>query len=77
MKFRENFRFAYWLFGLIVVILMIVLGLFLLFSDYFDYIQWSLRIAFGLFLLSLGAFRIVNILLKLKRQKDEDENEEE
>jgi hypothetical protein len=74
MSFRESLKFAYWIFGLIVVILMIVLGLFLLFSDYFNYIQWNLRIAFALFLLSIGAFRIVNIMLKLKRRNDEKEN---
>ena len=77
MNFRENFKVAYRIFGLIVVLLMIILGLFLLFSDYFDYLQWNLRIAFALFLIALGTFRIVNMLLKLKRQKEKEEDEEE
>jgi hypothetical protein len=74
MNFRERFIIGYRIFGLIVVLLMIVLGLFLLLSDYFNYLPWNTRIAFALFMLSLGAFRIVNMALKYKRQKDEEEN---
>jgi len=74
MSFRENFAFGYQIFGLIVVLLMIVLGFFLLFSDYFNYLPWNLRISFALLMLSVGTFRIVHIVLKYKRQKDEEEN---
>jgi uncharacterized membrane protein len=74
MNFRESFRVGYQIFGLIVVLLMIVLGLFLVFSDYFDYLGWNVRIAFALLMFSVGGFRIVNIVLKFKRQKEEEEN---
>jgi len=74
MSFREKFAYGYRIFGLIVVLLMIALGAFLLFGDYFDYIPWNIRIAFALLLLSVGAFRIVNIGLKYKREKDEKED---
>lgn len=77
MNFGDKFGVAYKIFGLIVVILMIVLGLFLLFSDYFNYLKWNIRIAFALFLISLGAFRVVNILLKSRKQKDKNGDDEE
>ena len=73
MSFGEKFTSGYRIFGLIVVLLMIALGAYLLFGDYFDYIPWNMRIAFALLLLSVGAFRIVNIVLKYKREKDEME----
>ena len=75
MNFRERFIVGYRIFGLIVVLLMIVLGLFLLLSDYFNYLPWNTRIAFALFMLSMGAFRIVNMAVKYKRQKDEEKND--
>ncbi|MBN1415322.1 MAG: hypothetical protein JW973_09495 [Bacteroidales bacterium] len=75
MNFREKLKVAYRIFGLIVVLLMIVLGLFLLFSDYFGYLQWNIRIAFALFLIALGTYRIVSMLVRLKRQKEENEAE--
>jgi hypothetical protein len=74
MSFREKFAAGYRIFGLIVVILMIALGAFLLFGHYFDYVPWNIRIALALMLLSVGAFRIVNIGLKYKREKDEKED---
>ena len=73
MSFKEKFAYGYQIFGLIVVLLMIALGAFLLLGDYFDYIPWHLRIAFALLLLSVGAFRLVNLWLRYKRNKDEKE----
>jgi hypothetical protein len=74
MSFREKFANGYRIFGLIVVLLMIALGAFLLIGDYFDYVPWNIRIAFALLLLSVGSFRIVNIVLKYKRDKNEKED---
>jgi uncharacterized protein YacL len=74
MSFREKFAVGYRIFGLIVVLLMIALGAFLLLGHYFDYVPWNIRIAFALLLLSVGAFRIVNIGLKYKKEKDEKED---
>jgi hypothetical protein len=75
MNYKEKFLLAYRIFGLIVVLLMITLGLFLLFSDYFKYLSWEVRIAFASMLILIGAFRIVNMWIKYKRQKDEKEFE--
>jgi len=75
MSFGEKFASGYRIFGLIVVLLMIALGAYLLFGDYFDYIPRNTRTAFALLLLSVGAFRIVNIVLKYKREKDEMEDQ--
>jgi hypothetical protein len=74
MSFREKFALGYRIFGLIIVLLMIALGAFLLAGDYFDYVPWNIRIALALLLLSVGSFRLVNIVLKYKRYKDEKED---
>jgi len=74
MSFREKFASGYRIFGLIIVLLMIELGAFLLLGDYFAYVPWNIRIAFALLLISVGAFRVVNIVLKYKREKDEKED---
>jgi divalent metal cation (Fe/Co/Zn/Cd) transporter len=74
MSFREKFAFGYQIFGLIVVLLMIALGAFLLLGNYFNYIPRNVRIAFALLLLSVGAFRIVNLWLRYRRKKDEKDD---
>jgi len=74
MSFREKFAFGYQIFGLIIVLLMIALGAFLIVGDYFDYVPWNIRMAFALLLLPVGIFRLVNIVLKYKREKDEKED---
>ena len=75
MSFGEKFASGYRIFGLIVVLLMIALGAFLLLGDYFDYVPWNIRIAIALMLISVGTFRVVNIVLKYKREKDEKEDQ--
>lgn len=63
----------YWWFGLIIVSLILLLGILLIFSNYFVYVPINYRIIFGGLIISYGAFRLVGIILKSKKQDDEDE----
>jgi hypothetical protein len=75
MNLLNNFKFIYWIFGLVVVALIIVLGCYVLFSDYFSYIPWNFRVIFAFLILSIGTFRLVNVIVKYKRNRYEDEDE--
>lgn len=73
MKIFTNPAFIYWVFGIIIVVLLLVFGLTLLTSNAFSYIPINYRIIVGLFILSYGAFRLVNIYYKYKSNRDEEE----
>ena len=60
------------LFGLIIVLLILLTGLVLIFSSYFDYVPKNIRIVMGFLIIAYGSFRLVNIIIKLKNQSDED-----
>jgi hypothetical protein len=75
MNLLNNFKLIYWIFGLVVVAIIIVLGCYVLFSDYFSYIPWNYRVIFAFLILSIGTFRLVNIFVKYKRNRNEDEDE--
>jgi ascorbate-specific PTS system EIIC-type component UlaA len=64
------------LFGLIIVVLILLTGIVLLFSSYFEYIPKNIRIVLGFLLISYGSFRLVNIIIKSKKQSDEDTSNE-
>ncbi len=49
------------------------MGLFLLFSPYFENIPFNYRIIFALLIISYGSFRLIGIILKTKNDKDETE----
>jgi hypothetical protein len=74
-KIQPNFGSIYRIFGLVVVVLLIFLGFSLIFSKYFQYIPSNLRFFIGVFVVSYGAFRLVNIILKFKNQTNEDDEE--
>jgi hypothetical protein len=63
----------YKLFGIIIVVLILLMGLFLLFSPYFENIPFNYRIIFALLIISYGSFRLIGIILKTKNDKDETE----
>jgi hypothetical protein len=60
------------LFGLIIVVLILLTGIILVFSSYFDYIPKNIKIVMGFLLISYGSFRLVNIIIKSKKQSDEN-----
>jgi hypothetical protein len=60
------------LFGLIIVLFILLIGIGLIFTNYFDNIPKNIRIVLGILLLVYGSFRLVNIIIKLKNQSDED-----
>lgn len=60
------------LFGLIIVVLILLTGLILIFSSYFDYVPKNIRIVMGFLLIAYGSFRLANIIIKQKKQSDED-----
>jgi hypothetical protein len=72
MKLNSNLAKYYWIFGLLVVILLIVLGLYILLSNYFDYVPSNFRFVIGFFIIAYGTFRLVNIIVKFKRNDDEN-----
>lgn len=75
MKLKSSPATYYWIFGLLVVILLIVLGLYILFSKRFEYIPSNFRFIIGFLVIAYGTFRVVNIVVKTK--KSDDENDED
>jgi hypothetical protein len=75
MKLKSNPATYYWIFGLLIVILLIILGFYIIFSKYFEYIPSNFRFVMGFFIIAYGAFRLVNIIVKSK--KNDDENDED
>jgi hypothetical protein len=75
MKFKNNIATYYWLFGVLVVILLITLGFVIIFSNYFEYIPSNFRFVIGFLIIAYGAFRLVNIIIKSKREIDEDDED--
>jgi hypothetical protein len=60
------------LFSYVVILLLIALGLFMLFSDFFYYMPKNYRIIFALIIIAYGSFRLVTIINKPKSQMNED-----
>lgn len=71
---KKNFN-IYWLFGLIIVVLILLSGILFIFSNYFNYVPLNYRFSLGFFIIAYGAFRLVNIIIKLKNRNDEDETD--
>ena len=65
----------YRLFGLLIVIIIILIGLSLLFAPYFEYIPFNYRIIFAFLIISYGSFRLIGIILKSKQEKNENEED--
>lgn len=59
------------LFGIIVVILILVLGIVVATSQYFEYIPKNYRLIFSFFIIAYAAFRLVTIYNKPKYNKNE------
>jgi hypothetical protein len=57
-----------------IIIVYFCLAYLLIFSDYFDNIQHSLRIAFGIGLTLYASFRVIRLFPK--KSKNEDESPE-
>jgi uncharacterized membrane protein HdeD (DUF308 family) len=75
MKLQSSPATYYWIFGVLVVICLLILGVMILFSSYFQYIPSNFRFIIGFFIIAYGAFRIVNIVVKSKQKKYEDDEE--
>jgi uncharacterized membrane protein HdeD (DUF308 family) len=73
MKFKSSPATYYWIFGILVVICLILLGVFILFSSYFQYIPSNFRFIIGFFIIAYGAFRLVNTFVKYKKDTHEDD----
>lgn len=71
----SNFSKFYKIFGIVVVILIIVLGGSVLLTKYFETIPLNIRIILALFIISYGAYRLVSIWNKSKKQNDENETD--
>jgi uncharacterized membrane protein HdeD (DUF308 family) len=75
MKIHSNPATYYWIFGILVVICLLILGVFILFSSYFQYIPSNFRFMIGFFIIAYGAFRLVNTIIKYKNDTYEDDEE--
>jgi hypothetical protein len=64
------------LFGLIIVLFILLIGIGLMFTNYFDNIPKNIRIVLGLLLVLYGSFRFVSIIIKQKKQSDEKTSDE-
>ena len=70
-----GFAKFYKIFGIVVVILIIILGFSVLFLSYFRSIPSNIRIILAIFIISYGAYRLVNIWNKSKKGKDEKDSD--
>jgi len=59
--------------SLLIALGFFVLATFLLFSPYFGYLSSEVRVIFAVFLYLYGAFRMVRILMKQRRERDDSE----
>ena len=75
MDFQSNASKYYMYFSLLIIILILLLGLILVFSDFFKNVPTNIRIVIGAFIISYGGFRLVNIINKFKKSNNENENE--
>ncbi len=73
MIFDKRSLSIYQIFGLIIVIAILLSGILLIFSKYFEYIPENYRFILGFLIISYGAFRLVNIYIKLKDNNYENE----
>jgi hypothetical protein len=73
MRLNNKIINFYKLFGIFIVVLILLMGLFLLFSPYFENISFNYRIIFAFLIISYGSFRLVGIILKSRQEKDENE----
>jgi Kef-type K+ transport system membrane component KefB len=64
------------LFGLIIVLFILLIGIGLMFTNYFDNIPKNIRIVVGFLLVVYGSFRFVSIIIKQKKQSDEKTSDE-
>lgn len=58
-------------FSLLIIILYFVLGVFLLVSPAFTYLNKEIKVIFAIFLFLYGGFRLIRILGKSKGRKEE------
>jgi Na+/proline symporter len=60
-------------FGFIFVIIFLLLGGLLIFSDYFNYIPKNFRLILASIIILYSAFRMVALVYKLKQKTDDEE----
>jgi len=61
------------IFGFIFVAFFLVLGILLIFTDYFSYIPQNIRIVFAGILILYGAFRLLTLVNKYKQSEGDEE----
>jgi len=66
----EKFTFY---FSILIVLGFFILATYLLISPSFSYLSTEIRVVFAVFLYLYGAFRILRILTKHKKQNTEEE----
>jgi uncharacterized integral membrane protein len=74
MKPSNQFAWAYFIFGLIIVVLILVFGIFILSTNYFSYVPKNFRIILGIFCIVYAISRLVNISIKFKKDDTGEKN---
>ena len=57
------------IFGIIIVVLFLILGVLLIFSEMFEYIPKNFRVIIGVLLILYGAFRLALLFNNLKNKE--------
>ena len=57
------------IFGIIIVLLFVILGLIVIFSEMFEYIPKSYRVIIGIILILYGAYRTSLLINKFKNKE--------
>lgn len=63
-------------FGTAIALSFVLLGVYVLITDQFEYIPWNYRLIFGILMLSYGVFRMVNNYFKTRSESSEVDNDE-
>jgi magnesium-transporting ATPase (P-type) len=71
MNHTDHFNFVMRIFGLILIVLIIILGLMVIFSSYFNNLPKNFKFIFAFLILSYGGFRLVNIINNSKKREDD------
>ena len=67
ISFNDIMRYL----GLLIVVVIFLLGLSILLSNYFNYIPQNMKWIFALLIMSYAALRLVNNLSKFKKNEED------
>jgi hypothetical protein len=69
MEWKNLYKY----FSISIVVMLLMLGAVVIFSNYFDAMPKNFRYILGFFIIAYSLFRLINIIGNSKKEKDEEE----